>query len=589
LLHREKAGKSVLSSLSRRSFLNKAGIATTAFVPTIELSDSGSESPATGTAKAESGEADPMRYATGRRVVEWAYISGKAYSDPFNQLELNVVFTDPQGSEHNVPAFWAGDQVWRIRYSPGLPGRYTYRTISTDASNPDLHDRRGTMEVSPYQGDSALRQHGPVRVASDHLHFQHEDGTPFFWLGDTWWMGLCHRLRWPEDFQTLAADRVKKGFTVVQIVAGLYPDMPAFDPRGANEAGYPWEKDYGRINPRYFDAADLRIQELAERGIAPCIVGCWGYFLKFMGVAKLKQHWRYLVARWGAYPVFWCLAGEGTMPYYLSTTKEQDAADQKRGWTEIARYVRSIDPYHHPVTIHPGLTARDSVEDPSVLDFDMLQTGHSGGKSYSRTLDTITGELARSPRMPVLAGEVNYEGILDGSRQEVQRLVFWASILSGAGGHTYGANGIWQVNTAAQPYGPSPHGGCWGGPPWDVAARLPGSEQLGIAKRFLSRYPWWRLEPHPDWAEPRWSKDNYELPYAAAIPGELRIVFVPVIFTRLKMKSLEPRLNYRAFFFDPRTGDEHSIGDVTADAQGEWQAPLLPTFEQWVLVMEKKA
>ena len=36
--------------------------------------------------------------------------------------------------------------------------------------------------------------------------------------GDTWWMGLTQRLRWPEDFQSLAADRVRKGFSVVQIV-----------------------------------------------------------------------------------------------------------------------------------------------------------------------------------------------------------------------------------------------------------------------------------------------------------------------------------------------------------------------------------
>ena len=578
-----------MTFLSRRSFLNKAGMASLAWGPAAGYGAGEIDASAAGSAKVGSGTAEPTKYATERCVAEWAYVSGKAYRDPFNDLELSIAFTDPQGKEHQVPAFWAGDQAWRIRYSPAAPGRYIYRTVCSDASNPDLHDRRGSMEVSPYAGDNPLRKHGPIRVAGDRLHFEHEDGTPFFWLGDTWWMGLCHRLRWPDDFQSLATDRVKKGFTVVQIVAGLYPDMPAFDQRGANEAGFPWEKDYSRINPHYFDMADARIQDLAERGIAPCIVGGWGYFLKFMGAAKLKQHWRYLVARWGAYPVFWCLAGEGTMPYYLSTTKDQDAVTQKTGWTDIAKYVRRIDPYHHPVTIHPGLTARDTVDDQSVLDFDMLQTGHSGGKSYPKTIDNVTGDLRRSPRMPVLVGEVNYEGILDGSRQEVQRFVFWASTLSGAGGHTYGADGIWQVNTAKQPYGPSPYGGCWGGPPWDVAARLPGSEQLGVAKRLLSRYPWWRLEPHPEWADPRWSKDNYELPYAAGIPGELRIVFIPVIFTRLKIKSLEAGLSYKASFFDPRTGDEHPIGDVAGDAQGEWQAPLLPTFEQWVLVLEKKS
>jgi hypothetical protein len=40
----------------------------------------------------------------------------------------------------------------------------------------------------------------------------------------------------------LAEDRKRKGFNVVQIVAGLYPDMHPFDPRGANEAGFPWEE-----------------------------------------------------------------------------------------------------------------------------------------------------------------------------------------------------------------------------------------------------------------------------------------------------------------------------------------------------------
>ena len=150
-------------------------------------------------------------------------------------------------------------------------------------------------------------------------------------------MGLVKRLRWPEDFQLLAADRQRKGFTVVQIVAGLYPDMPERDPRGANEAGFPYDEGYTTINPAYFDRADLRIRHLVESGLAPCIVGCWGYYLPILGVEKMKRHWRYLVARWGAYPAVWCLAGEGTMPYYLSKQPEKDAAMQKAGWTETSR------------------------------------------------------------------------------------------------------------------------------------------------------------------------------------------------------------------------------------------------------------
>ena len=45
-------------------------------------------------------------------------------------------------------------------------------------------------------------------------------------------MGFTKRLSWPDGFDELAADRVAKGFTLVQIVAGVYPDMPYGDPRG---------------------------------------------------------------------------------------------------------------------------------------------------------------------------------------------------------------------------------------------------------------------------------------------------------------------------------------------------------------------
>src|SRR5581483_8883700 len=110
--------------------------------------------------------------------------------------------------------------------------------------NQGLHGVQGAVEIKPYQGTNILYRHGPLRVAADKKHFEHADGTPFLWLGDGWYMGLCQRLKWPDEFKTLTADRVAKGFNVVQLVAGLYCDMPAFDERGANEGGFPWERDF---------------------------------------------------------------------------------------------------------------------------------------------------------------------------------------------------------------------------------------------------------------------------------------------------------------------------------------------------------
>jgi len=527
------------------------------------------------------------RFATQHCATEFTLESAKQYSDAFNDLELDVVFQSPAGRKLRVPAFWSGDNIWRVRFAPQELGRYSFTTVCTDTANRDLHARTGNLEVSPYGGANPLYQRGFIQVSDDRRHFQFADGTPFFWLGDTWWMGLTGRLSWPDGFQTLTADRVAKGFSVVQIVAGLYPDMPPFDPRGANEAGFPWQTDFSRINPAYFDMADLRIQHLADHGIVPCIVACWGYFLPIMGLAKTKQHWRYLIARWGAYPVMWCLAGEGGMPYYLSKTKEADSEKQKHGWTELARYVRATDAFSHPITIHPSRMGRNIVDDPSVLDFDMLQTGHNDRRSAASTVETVLESYNDKPVMPVVVGEVCYEGIAEACREEVQRFMFWAAILSGAAGHTYGANGIWQVNTREKPYGLSPHGHSWGDTPWEVAYQLPGSAQLGLAKKLLTRYRWWKLEAKPEMIEPHWSAKDYWQPFAATVPGELIIAFSPTGWKALSFNSVGT--GFHAFFWNPSDGTEHDMGAVTPDTDGNWQAPEFPIFRDWVVVLEKRA
>ena len=188
------------------------------------------------------------------------------------------------------------------------------------------------------------------------------------------------------------------------------------------------------------------------------------------------------------------------MPYYLSKDKEKDKAFQRAGWTEIARYVRGLDPYHHLLTIHPSQSSRQTLEDSSVLDFDMLQTGHGDRASIGPTLKLVHASRAAWPTMPTINGEVCYEGILGTCHDDVQRFMVWSCLLSGDAGHTYGANGIWQLNREGQPYGLSPHGGTWGATPWNEAMQLPGSRQTGLAKRLLETLPWQQFEPHPEWA-----------------------------------------------------------------------------------------
>jgi len=436
--------------------------------------------------------------------VEIAFHSAQSHADPFDEIDLNVLFSDPTGETKRVPAFWDGGNVWKVRYASPKVGTYTYVTVCSDLADKGLNAQSGTVTVERYTGTNPLYKHGPIVVESDRRHLQHSDGTPFFWLGDTWWMGLASRLKWPGEFHALVADRVAKGFNVVQIVAGLYPDMFPFDPRGANESGFPWEPEYSRIRPEYFDRADKRIRYLVDQGLMPCIVGAWGYFLPWMGEEKMRKHWRYLVARYGSLPVAWCAAGEANLPWYLAKGFPYDDRDQARRWTDIVRYIRKTDPFHRLLTIHPTAinqyTSRHAVDDPRLLDFDMLQTPHGRAEAAATTVEAMRHSYSANPKMPVIDGEAAYEMLSDSLPTEWARAMFWICMMNGAAGHTYGANGIWQNNRPGDPHGRSPNGPGYGSITSQEAMHLPGSTQIGMGKKLLEKYPWQQFKPHPEWA-----------------------------------------------------------------------------------------
>ena len=547
-------------------------------------------------------------------VFERTFTSQQSYADPFNDVDVDVVFS--RGRETwRVPTFWRGANQWTVRFAPPASGEYTYRLESTDKNNTDLNGHEARIDIT-------ARPRGMIRVAANKRYFEHDDGTPFYWLGDTWWTGLSDRLSW-DGFQKLTANRKSKGFTVVQIVAGLVPsneEQAPVDPGFHNEGGAVWDPDFKDINPKYFDFADRRIQLLVDAGIAPAIVGAWHQALGQMGVAKMEKHWRYIIARYGAYPVFWVVGGEvfdppaeigKKLPGIVIYGKLTDL--RSPGWTEVTRYVRATDPYHHPVTVHeipPPFDIPLQVE--SLTDFDLFQPSHMGWPSIAVEVALLNICRGRPLVKPEVVGEIGYEGIGGTNLEDFQRVSFWEAMLNGAAGYTYGANPVFEAYTADKPFQRTKYTLLT----WEEGMDLPGAYQISLGAKLLQQHAWWQFAPHPEWVAPRgatlleprserngselgsfdsiltdpspqpsgtaWSypvgewKDtggNIFQPYAAGVPGKVRVIYIPCLslfcHAPPTVLGLEPGIRYHAYYWEPTLGVKFDLGAVERPSPGE--------------------
>ncbi|WP_194777535.1 DUF5060 domain-containing protein [Pararhodonellum marinum] len=537
--------------------------------------------------------AQPISLSTAQnQVIEWAYQSDKIYKEPFRDVSLHAIIKDPDGKQIRLSAFWAGENEWRFRFAASQKGDYTFITECNDRKNVELHGKKGKISVVDYKGDNPLYRHGPVKISENKRYLVHEDGAPFLWLADSWWHGMTTRFKWPEDFKYLTADRKEKGFSVIQFAIGFPCDIEPFDPRGQNEAGDPWDEELNSINPAYFDLVDLRVQWLLEEGIMPNIVGAWGYYIKWLGVEKMQQHWDYILARYGAYPVTWTLCGESTLAYYTDLRDgnwDTYKAEFREQWSEVAKHLKASDPFQRLLTVHPGPGARDGlppIDQMEHVDFVMVQPGHSGYQTLPYASKTFWETYAKYADRPVLYGEVCFEGMWGRSLQDVQRYLFWSSMLSGAPGFSYGVEGIWQFNTEEELFGATPIGDVWGNVPWETAHQYLGSKHIGLGKKLLEKMDWQSLRPFPEGLNRHAKEDDVFLPFCAASPEGLRVLYFFNGIRGLTMKRLNENTKYSYAFFDPIHGEVHESGSFVASEQGTWEVPREPVKQDWVLVVQ---
>lgn len=106
--------------------------------------------------------------------------------NPYTDLTAEVTFTPPDGrSRRVIPMFWDGEATWKFRFSPEVIGVWQWAVTSRDSG---LNGKSGSCEVVKPGTDGDTSRHGSIRPMTGFpSHFERQDGTPFWFAGDTAW------------------------------------------------------------------------------------------------------------------------------------------------------------------------------------------------------------------------------------------------------------------------------------------------------------------------------------------------------------------------------------------------------------------
>jgi hypothetical protein len=430
-----------------------------------------------------------------------------------------------------------------------------------------------------------------LKVSENHHFLVYDDGSPFFYLGDTAWE-LFHRLT-REDADYYLLNRAQKGFTVIQAVA-----IAEFD-------GHTVPNAYGdlplqNLDPalpavRYWEHVDYIVDRADKLGMFVGLLPAWGRYWhdpihdgKPLFTRKnAETYGEWLGRRYATRPIIWILGGDRSV--------END--EQKEVLRAMARGLRRGDGGAHLITFHPcgGCGSSKWFQEEAWLDFNLRQNGHS--TEFTGRYDQTKLDYDRLPTKPVIDGEPIYEDhpisfaadkFGHSIAADVRRAFYW-DVFSGACGHTYGNHSIWQMWTPERK--PINH-------PlleWKQALNQPGSDQMRLGRRLLESRPFLSRIPDDDLLV----KDRiptlvpgagrYRFVATRDDAGSYAMIYVPVGRPfKVRMDRLSAD-KITAWWFDPRTGKADKIGSFSNQGEREFTPPAKGELLDWILVLDDTA
>lgn len=374
--------------------------------------------------------------------------------NPFDYQEndVQVELRKPDGGAVRWPAFFDGNNVWRLRYAPDGLGRYQVARILLNGQEVQAEKvSRREVDVSGAPGSGYIR-----RDDRDPTRFVTDDGKAYYPLGmnvgwDTpgadvlsvlrklganggnWarvWM--CHwdnkNLDWPAQRKvpigTLDLDVAKKWDRIVEAAeqAGVYLQIvlqhhgqysTATNP---NWAENPWNKANGGFltSPEEF-------------------------FTNPRAIALTRAKYRYIIARWAHSPnvMAWELFNEVEWTDAIRNKNADEVAAWHKG---MAAFLREQDPTGRLVT-----TSSDMKIARLYDAMDYLQP-----HAYpSDPLPVVTGIAGSKQAKPIFLGEIGPGS--GGSVVEFAHAALWASLMTESAGAAQPWS--WDVLHKADAYG----------------------------------------------------------------------------------------------------------------------------------------
>ena len=333
----------------------------------------------------------------------------------------------------------------------------------------------------------------------------HENGKPFFWLGNTAWL-MPERLN-RDEVELFLAREAGEGYNVeqVQVLDSNYPTFNVYGQQAFDDSFDFAKYADGQRGYTYWHHLDYIVDMAARQGIYIAMDCIWGGQEKRLTPEKAARYGRFLAERYKDRPnIVWMIGGD------IMGDRNMES------WDALARAIKAVDK-QHLMTFHPRgrTTSAWWYNDREWLDFNMFQSGHrrygqrNGDGDYTIRDNTeednwrfvamsfgdpgeqIEGREVRGGRKPVIDGEPSYEDIPQGLHDfsaprwqacDVRRYAYW-SVFAGSFGHTYGHNSIMQFMRP----GVMPSFGAE--KPWWEAMDDPGHRQMKYLKRLMETVP----------------------------------------------------------------------------------------------------